>query len=93
MSCYVDPLIDYGWRMRGQIIPSCHLFTDGDIQELHDLAAQLGLSEKDLQISQSELPHYDLVFNLRKMAIERGAISVTFRQAVEIWKTARKASG
>lgn len=95
MSCYVDPLINHGWRLRGKIVPSCHLFTDGDLKELHEFAGRLGLDREFFQLSESmKIPHYDLVFSLRKRAIEFGAIPVDCRRAVEIWKAYReKGSG
>ena len=50
---------------------SCHLTTDGDIEELHYFAAQLYLNRTWLQDGRH--PHYDLTVAKRRLALEFGA--------------------
>lgn len=73
MACYVDPLIDYGWKLG----PSCHLTAD-TLDELHELAAKIGMKRSWFQLSAGkEIPHYDLVASRRKLAVKYGAIEIT----------------
>lgn len=78
MSVYVDPLIDYGWRLG----PSCHLTAD-TLEELHAAADAIGVRRAWFQIGQSSLPHYDLVAHKRMLAIKNGAIELTRREMGE----------
>src|SRR5689334_28958 len=55
----------------------CHLATDGDLEELHTFAAQLGLKRSWFQPSRSgRFPHYDLVPSKRALALQLGAAAV-----------------
>lgn len=56
-------------------LKSCHLFCDGDLQELHQFAARLGLKREWFQ-DHASLPHYDLTERKRQRAILLGAASV-----------------
>lgn len=58
---------------------SCHLTTDGPLEELHEFAARLGLRREWFQ-EHRLAPHYDLTIKLRARAIERGAIEVSARE-------------
>lgn len=84
---FVDSLRDWGWRLG----PSCHLHTlPGYEAELHDMAAQLGILRVWYQVN-SSMPHYDLTFSHRLLAIKAGAIEVDRRQTVlhiRAWRTA-----
>jgi hypothetical protein len=90
MSIYVDPVMNHGWRMYGKVVTSCHLFTDGDVEELHKFAAWLGLKREWFQVSNSGIAHYDLVNSKRLWAVKLGAIEVTRGEAVEIWRQIRE---
>ena len=72
MSAYVDPLIDYGWRLGA----SCHLYADS-VEELHQFAQGLMMKRSWFQVSKSGIPHYDLVASRRRMAVRQGAVEIT----------------
>lgn len=74
MSVFVDPLIDYGWRLG----PSCHLYAD-TVEELHSFAARLGLRREWFQ-DKPYFPHYDLTSKKRALAVKCGAIQDTCAQ-------------
>ena len=78
MSVYVDPLIDYGWKLG----PSCHMTSD-NIEELHLMADKIGLKRSWFQMGKNDLPHYDLVASKRKLAVSNGAVELTRREAGE----------
>lgn len=67
-NIYVDQLKPSKWRFK----KSCHLFTTGDIDELHEFAKKIGLKRGWFQ-NDSRLPHYDLTANKQRLAIEMGA--------------------
>lgn len=71
MSIYVDEIRDYG--AKGKF---CHMWTDGDINNLHQFAATLGLKRSWLHKSHGisgEFHHYDLVPSKRALALKHGA--------------------
>ncbi len=61
----------------------CQMTTNGDIQDLHDFAAQIGLRREWFQ-DESSHPHYDLTPNKRKQAISHGAIAISSRQLTSV---------
>lgn len=69
MTVYVDPLIDYGWKLG----PSCHMYADS-LKELHAAAIDAGLKTSWFQVSKSGIPHYDLTASRRKRAVRQGAV-------------------
>lgn len=69
MSVYVDPLVDWGWRLG----PSCHLIAD-TLEELHEFAARLGLRRSWFQPHST--PHYDLTASKRAAAVALGAVEL-----------------
>ena len=84
MTVYVDALRDWGWVMYGRTIQSCHMFTNSsDLQELHAMAANIGLKRRYFQDS-SDHPHYDLTGSRRAAAIRMGAIEATSRDWVRM---------
>lgn len=92
MTVYVDPLGDYGWVIGGRFVRSCHLFTDGSLEELDALATQIGLLGRWRQLPSTKgtgVMHYDLTATKRERAICAGAWPVTRRKAVEIWRGGR----
>lgn len=91
MAIYTDPLASFGWRLAGRTTRSCHLFTDElDLTNLHVLAERIGMRREWLH-DQPRAPHYDLIPERREAAIAAGAISVTRREAVAIWRARRAA--
>jgi hypothetical protein len=92
VTVYVDPLVNNGWRLRGRGVRNCHLFTDGPIEELHAIAATIGMKREWFQ-GKASTPHYDLTPVRRAAAIEAGAVPVDRRQAVAIWRAARSPQG
>ena len=75
---YVDSLRVYN-RKRSKW---CHMATDGDVKELHDFAAAIGLKRHYFQ--GGRLPHYDLVGNKRALAVQRGAKEVEATELVRL---------
>ena len=49
-----------------------HMWTDGDIKELHDMAFHIGLKGEWFQ-DHALIPHYDVLETKRLLAINRGA--------------------
>ncbi|MCW5648392.1 MAG: DUF4031 domain-containing protein [Ramlibacter sp.] len=89
MTVYVDPLMNHGWRLRGHLTKSCHLFTDElSLDALHAVAARIGCRHTWFQESNTA-PHYDLTPARRSNAIQLGAQEVSRRVAVEIWRARR----
>lgn len=86
MTVYVDPCMARGWRLRGHLVHSCHMFTDqAGLAELHALAKAIGCERAWFQ-DHGKAPHYDLTATRRAAAIAAGAVEVTSRQAVHIWR-------
>lgn len=72
MAVYVDELRKY----KGLRWFSCHMMTDGNVDELHQMADKIGLKREWFQ-NNSQHPHYDLSRKYRYDAIQNGAIAVT----------------
>ena len=70
MAVMVDELREYP-HVRWENKHWCHLASDSDYKELHDFAAQLGVSRDRFQGD-----HYDLPPRLRALAIDLGAEQV-----------------
>jgi hypothetical protein len=66
------------WRHR----ENCHLFCDGDLQELHAFAVRLGLRLMWFQ-GKGDLPHYDLTANKRALAVSLGAVEADRKTTVD----------
>jgi hypothetical protein len=80
MSCYVDTLIDYGWRYGA----SCHLLADTE-KELHEMADKIGMKRSWFQLGgKASMPHYDLVASRRKKAVSLGAIEIDRQQLCDL---------
>lgn len=73
MAIYVDKLRDWGWTYG----KSCHLLTDGPLEELHAFAARLGLRREWFQSARH--PHYDLTASRRGLALKLGAVELDDR--------------
>ena len=76
---YVDPLINHGMKFRSKTVPSCHLFTDGSLEELIIFAESIGLKKNWLH--KTSLNHFDLVESKRIEAIKKGAIELNRSEA------------
>jgi hypothetical protein len=57
---------------------SCHLTTDGDLEELHAFAISIGLRRGWFQ-NHVLCPHYDLTPRKRALALSKGAVFVSAR--------------
>ncbi|WP_175795472.1 DUF4031 domain-containing protein [Burkholderia multivorans] len=91
MTIYVDALENWGWRLRGRLVPSCHMFTDAaDLEELHVFAERIGMRRSWFQLHRVA-PHYDLTSSRRTAAVQLGAVEVGRREASEIWRARREA--
>lgn len=76
MTVYVDEPI---WPFRGQ--KYCHMFTDGDLSELHALADKIGLKRAWFQNPRpGDHPHYDLSPVKRALALQNGAVFVSGKE-------------
>jgi hypothetical protein len=90
LTVYVDD-----WRqratVRGREDRWSHLLAD-DPDELHDLAAALGIPRRGYQRHRrsAALNHYDLPEALRVRAIELGAVAVTWREMARLTRAWRR---
>lgn len=66
---------------------SCHLTTDGPLEELHEFAARLGMKRSWFQ-EHPYAPHYDLVPTRRALALELGAVYVDGVQQARLRRAA-----
>lgn len=90
MTIYVDTLENWGWKLRGHTVASCHMFTDSaDLEELHVFAEKLGMKRTWFQ-PHRVAPHYDLTKRRRDAALALGAVSVVRRDASRIWRERRE---
>jgi hypothetical protein len=91
MTVYVDPLLDHGWVIMGERTRNSHMFTDQiDLGELHALAQAIGMHRLRFQ-DKPAAPHYDLTPHRRALAVAAGAVEVSRREAVLIWRARRAA--
>lgn len=56
----------------------CHMWTDGDIEELHKFARKIGMRKTWFQ-AKKRFPHYDLVYSKRSLALQNGAVYMPLR--------------
>lgn len=82
MTIYVDELTN--WGKKGTW---AHMATDGPLDELHAMAAKIGLKRAWFQGGNSRHPHYDLRESKRLLAVQYGAQEVT---GVELVLSARE---
>ena len=93
MPVYVDPLQNWGWKIRGRRTPSCHMFTSsGDLEELHAVAEKIGLKREWLH-NNPDHPHYDLTPARRAAALAEGVKEVCFKEAIAIIRARRTMVG
>jgi Protein of unknown function (DUF4031) len=69
-----------------------HLLADDPV-ELHAMAAALGIPRRGYQRHRrsAALDHYDVPENLRRRAIELGAVEVTWREMARLTREWRRA--
>jgi len=84
MTVYVDELLAWGKSATWKYSHSCHMTAD-TIDELHQMAARLGLKRSWFQAHKTNpaLHHYDLTASKRALAVRYGAKELTFREAGE----------
>lgn len=90
MTIYVDKIQKY--PKKGEW---CHLFTDGYLTELFELAFKIGCRLPWLQYKPQGFPHFDLRPSLRKRAIEAGAVEASREKTAEVvnlWRSRHKAT-
>lgn len=84
MSILVDPLIDYGRGPNGHKV-WCHMMSDGGIDDLHAMAARIGLRRSWFQNKPGH-PHYDLTPSKRALAVRYGAEQVSSVEMIERYR-------
>lgn len=88
MSVYVDPLCNHGWVLRGKPTQSCHLFADS-VDELKKFAvAKLVVPLSWMQVADApgKIDHFDLTPYMRKKAVKAGAVELSRKEAVKVWR-------
>jgi len=68
-----------------------HLTCDGDLEELHVLAARIGLKREWFQ-PRRYAPHYDLTARRRELALKAGAVFVSAKEQARRRLVARAAT-
>jgi len=90
MTIYVDAVVDWGSeRCRG--LPStrwCHMVSDTSLDELHAMAARIGMRREWFQNSPGH-PHYDLTPRRRLAALAAGAIEADRATIIGAWRRLR----
>jgi hypothetical protein len=93
---YVDALVAWPMvatgrgarRIFGEGKESCHLVTDGPLDELHAFAARIGMKHAWLHDAK-DLPHYDLTPKRRAAALAAGAQEIDRRGVVGLMRANR----
>ncbi len=80
MAVYVDPSRVHR-EDRACGLPTCHLATDGELDELHGFAARIGVPRMAFHRS-AKHPHYDLGVEARVRAVGAGAVEVSSKDLV-----------
>ncbi len=82
MTIYVDQILEYpNCKLRYK--RWCHMATDGDLSELHQMAARLSLHPSWFQTRPGKhLPHYNLTPNKRAQAVRLGVQEVDTMELV-----------
>ncbi|WP_338662597.1 DUF4031 domain-containing protein [Pararoseomonas sp. SCSIO 73927] len=78
MTVYVD---DMRARLGKMIL--CHMIADTD-EELHAMAARIGVSRRWHQAPPQHDSHYDVALSKRALAVEAGAVEVPMRELVDM---------
>ncbi len=91
MAIMVDELRRFPTKIRAFMAGSCHLTTDGPLDELHAFAAALGLRREGFQ-DHRIAPHYDLNGEWRERALALGAVHVPAREQARQRRARREAA-
>lgn len=75
MAVYVDDMQAQYGRMK-----MCHMISDDD-DELHAMAARIGVARKWHQKPGKPRRHYDICMSKKTLAVAAGAIPITWKQA------------
>lgn len=75
MTVYVDDMR----APFGRLI-MCHMLADSD-DELHAMADKIGVARKWWQAPPRHYSHYDIALAKRALAVEAGAVQITWKQA------------
>lgn len=78
MAVFVDPLRLY---REDRCAKTCHLATDGELDELHAFASAIGVPRIAFH-ARARFPHYDLRERHRALAVAHGAIEVSSKDLV-----------
>lgn len=85
MACYVDDMnAKYGRMIM------CHMLADTD-EELHEMAKKIGVQRRWHQCAGTPKSHYDICLAKKKIAVEFGAIEISWREAAGIVRGKRVA--
>lgn len=76
---YIDDFYKYKKMQKGSM---SHMIADTR-QELLDIINKLGINPKYIQFKDDWKEHFDISFKKRQLAIELGAIEITYRQLGE----------
>ncbi|QPB08662.1 hypothetical protein KB681_gp50 [Burkholderia phage Mica] len=74
MAVYVDDM-----RARKGRMVFCHMIADTD-EELHAMAARIGVARKWHQAPPRHDSHYDICLSMRAKAVKFGAIEITWKE-------------
>lgn len=78
MTIYVDELMNIKPKAhKAQKFGThwSHIWTDKDLEELHNFAKKIGLKRSWFQ-NKKRFPHYDIVPSKRKLALDNGAVEM-----------------
>lgn len=79
MTIYVDDIFE--WPSKGMW---CHMWTDGNNEELDTFAQSIGLRKSWSQIGGTmRLYHYDLRPSKREKALKKGAVYMSMREWIK----------
>lgn len=78
MSVYVDDA-----RIPYRNMTMCHMFAD-TLEELHEMADLIGIDRKWFQ--DKKYKHYDICLSKRKKAVTKGAIEITSKDIVIMFR-------
>jgi Protein of unknown function (DUF4031) len=61
-----------------------HMATDGDIEELHQMADKIGIQRKWFQNKGTDKhsPHYDICKSKKQLALQKGATELNDREII-----------
>lgn len=84
MTVYVDDM-----RARFGRMVMCHMIADTD-EELHAMADQLGIARRWHQAPpKASSSHYDIALSKRALAVQFGAVEITWRQTAGMCRRRR----